>query len=121
MDSSAGSPSSSAGAPPKVAGFGSFGAAICLRFRQQPTRPQPLSTARNDSRPTPNTSTQTSALPTPDEKLQTSIAAGTVIMFRRKDSLDRLFAIGIIAKGLNGLVDRASAGTPTTSVQELQQ
>lgn len=42
-------------------------------------------------------------------------------MFRRKDSLDRLFAIGIIAKGLNGLVDRASAGTPTTSVQELQQ
>jgi hypothetical protein len=58
-----------------------------------------------------------------------------LIMFRPKDSLDRILAIGIIAKGLNGLAelvsaayllrripkDRASAGTPPTSVQELQQ
>jgi hypothetical protein len=39
-------------------------------------------------------------------------------MFKPKDSLDRLFEIGIVLKGLNGLADPRAAETSTPQAVE---
>ena len=82
-------------------------AVICSASPRRRTHPPPSSCARSGSRPTPTMCTR----PLPAQATDLAIAEGSITspkkikMFTPKDWLDRLFQIGIIVKGLNGLAE----------------